>query len=39
MSPRPSSRSAPIVSRIVRESKPELTANAMRAGTLTLIRP
>jgi len=32
MSPRPSSFSAPAMSRIVRESTCELTANAMRVG-------
>jgi hypothetical protein len=39
MSPRPSNRSAPAISRIVRESTCELTANAMREGMLALIKP
>ena len=39
MSPRPSSRSAPPMSRIVRESTCEDTANAMREGMLALMIP
>ena len=36
---RPSSRSAPVVSRITRESTDDATENAMRAGKLALINP
>src|SRR6185312_1739102 len=39
MSPRPSSFSAPPMSRMVRESVIEGTANAIRVGKLALIRP
>ena len=39
MSPAPSSDSAPFWSRITRESVCEETANAIRDGTLALIRP
>ncbi len=39
MSPRPSSRSAPTMSRTTRESTCEVTAKLMRAGKLALIRP
>ena len=39
MSPLPIKRSAPIMSRIVRESTPDETANEMRDGTLALISP
>ena len=39
MSPRPSSRSAPPMSRIVRESTCELTAKAMREGMFALMMP
>ena len=39
MSPRPSKRSAPPMSRIVRESTCDDTANAMRDGMLALMMP
>ncbi len=39
MSPSPSRRSAPIASRMVRESMREVTWNEMRAGKFALMRP
>ncbi len=39
MSPRPSSFSAPVWSRMVRESTAEAVANAMRAGMFALMSP
>ena len=39
MSPRPTSFSAPVVSRMMRDSREEATAKAMRLGILAFIRP
>ena len=39
MSPRPTSFSAPVVSRMMRDSRLEATAKAMRLGILAFIRP
>ena len=39
MSPRPNNFSAPLASKIVRESIPLETAKAIRDGTLALINP
>ena len=39
MSPEPNKSSAPLVSRMVRESTEEATVKAMRVGMLALIRP
>ena len=39
MSPLPTSFSAPVVSRMIRDSRDEATAKAMRLGILAFIRP